>query len=279
MVRRNRIQRPGIFGTGVLVIMLFSLSAFIAGTTAADELHWTTGQNEPEKHWTPKPEVLQGAYLSSQDSVDTRANVRKAISLCNDYIRTHADDREGVVDAYVIIAEAYSNLGEYGRTRQERVDAYEQGKAASEKVLELAPGRWDGWYWWAASAGRIAQLKGIVESLIMFEPIKQHILRAYRLAPHSPLVLDGLGFFYSEVPWFAGGSLKKSETFLKKALDIDPHFTLARLHLARVLLKKHHKAQARRELEILLHEKDPAWEAHYKLWDRPRAEELLHEMQ
>lgn len=262
----------------VYIVLILSMFVTTIGTASADELHWSTDGQEPEKQWSPVPELLKKAYKISQTEADPFEHINRAANMCYAYIKAHPDDINGKVDAYVILTESYSNLGEYQTDTNDRIKAYEQAKALAQRVIDLAPDRWDGWYWWAASAGRIAQLKGIVESVVMFEPVKRHILKAYRLAPHSALVLDGLGFFYREVPWFAGGSLKKSKMYLQKALNIDPHLTLARLHLARTLLKDGDKAGAREELEILIHEEYPTWSAHYMWWDKPQAEQLLNKI-
>ncbi|MCL5278166.1 MAG: tetratricopeptide repeat protein [Deltaproteobacteria bacterium] len=269
--------KKGASGLWVLVYSAVILSALTANAAAVagDELHWSTTQNEPEKHWEPVPARLKEAYRLSQMETDPIDRINTAVAMCSGYIKAHPGDTAGTVDAYVILAESYSNLGEYRQVAADRLKAYEQGKAAAQRIIDLAPDRWDGWFWWAANVGRIAQLKGILESMILFKPVERHLFKAWKLAPNSVLVLDGLGLFYREVPWFAGGSLSKSKGYLHTALEIDPHSTLARLDLAETLLKDGDKAQARRELQTIIEEKHPTWPAHYLWWDRPKAEGLL----
>ncbi len=256
---------------------MVSMFAITISAARGDELHWATNDPEPERTWQPGPEVLKNAYRISQGETDTIQKLNQAISMCDDYIKAHPDDVSRI-DAYVIMAESYSNLGEYQDNDEEKLKAYEQGKAAAQKIIDLAPGRWDGWFWWSANVGRIAQIKGILTSLLMLQPLMHHLNKAHELAPNSALVLDGLGLMYRELPWIAGGSLTKSKQYLEKTLSMDPHFTLARYDLALTLLAQSNKAEAKKELETLVHEKDPVWLAHYLLWEKPRAGKLIKEL-
>ncbi len=272
--KKGRNRAPTLWVV-ICAVLAWSLSLAHAAPAAGDELHWSTTQNEPERLWEPVSTELRKAYRISQMATDPIENINTAVQLCEKYIKAHPDNIDGKVDAYVILAESYSNLGEFSQHIGDRLRAYEQGKASAQQIIDLAPGRWDGWFWWAANVGRIAQLKGILESMIMLKPVKSHLFEAQKLAPNSALVLDGLGLFYREVPWFVGGSLATSKRYLEETLKIDPHFTLARIDLAHTLLKDGDRAQARKELQDILDEKHPAWPAHYQWWDRPKAEALL----
>ncbi len=273
----NRFK-AGCFIAILLSVISGLMVSGITKTASADELHWATNEREPAKQWVPKPDILKKAYQISRMATDTIANIHKAIDMSREYIKANPNNMEGRVDAYVILAESYANLGDYEKSDKVKLKAYEQGRAEAQKLIKLAPDRWDGWFWWSANAGRMGQLKGIISSLFLLGSLEDHLFKAQKLAPRSTLVLTGLGLMYRQLPWIAGGSKKKSEEYMKKALAIDPHFSFARLELAITFLEEGKKAEAEEELNRLLNEKDPVWKAHYLLWERPKAEALLKNM-
>jgi len=79
-------------------------------------------------------------------------------------------------------------------------------------------------------------------------------------------------------PRIAGGDREKAEAAFRKALEIDPHFTNARLDLARVLIASGRAADARRELQHILDEKSPQNVADWTVKDAPRARQLLESL-
>ena len=87
------------------------------------------------------------------------------------------------------------------------------------------------------------------------------------------LALSGNVFF--EVPRIAGGDREKAEQQFRKALEIDPHFTVARVDLARVLIAAGRHSDARRELQRVIDERQPNNIADWTVKDLPRARELL----
>ncbi|MCL4479647.1 MAG: hypothetical protein M1381_11235 [Deltaproteobacteria bacterium] len=260
---------------GYLIVLSMILIVLTVKSAAANGLRWATDKPEPEKQWAPRPGVLKNAYIISQMTDKPIANLKRAIDICNNYIKEYSNDTDRIVDAYVILAESYFNLGEFHNNDSKRLGYYEQGEKEADMLIKIAPDRWDGWFWWSANAGRISQLKGVLSSIFLFGSFKKHIFTAQKLAPNSPLVLDGLGVMYRQLPWIAGGDKHKSEAYLKKALAIDPHITIARLDLSITLLEMDKKAEAIKELNKIVNEKHPAWAAHYLKWDKPKAEALL----
>ena len=78
-----------------------------------------------------------------------------------------------------------------------------------------------------------------------------------------------------EVPGFAGGDRAKAEEHFKKALEIDPRFTNARVDLARVYIADGRYADGRRELQRVVDENSPSVIADWTVKDAPRARKLL----
>ena len=67
----------------------------------------------------------------------------------------------------------------------------------------------------------------------------------------------------------------KAEEHFKKALEIDPRFTNARVDLARVYIADGRYADGRRELQRVVDENSPSVIADWTVKDAPRARKLL----
>ncbi|MGB9734621.1 MAG: tetratricopeptide repeat protein [bacterium] len=227
----------------------------------------------------PKAEELIKAYhLSLQGSTADEAikNIQQAIKICEDYIKTNPNDKEGVAQAYGIISYGYFSIGEFQTNDAEKLKSYEHGKDAAQKVIDLEPGAWDGWAWYSNNLGRISQLKGVIKSLFLLEPFKKHIFQAEKLSPNNPFILDAIGDMYRQLPWIAGGSMNKSKEYLEKAIKIDPHYTMAKLDLAITLLEDGKKEQAQSLLKEVVNADNPSWRSHWLIWEKPKAEALLN---
>jgi Tfp pilus assembly protein PilF len=71
------------------------------------------------------------------------------------------------------------------------------------------------------------------------------------------------------------GDREKAEAQFCQALEGDPHFTVARVDLARVLIAKGRVADARGGLQRVVGERTPNRLADWTVKDLPRARELL----
>jgi tetratricopeptide (TPR) repeat protein len=161
------------------------------------------------------------------------------------------------------------------KTTEEKLAAYDRGRQAARRAIELAPKSAPARFWYGTNTGRWGQTKGLLRSLFLLPSVKEAMQAALALDPsYAPAYALG-GTIYCEVPGFAGGDLDRSEALFRKGLEIDPHYTNMRLGLARTLLKKGRGADARRELEALLEEKTPYNLADWTMKDVPDAKALL----
>jgi FimV-like protein len=260
------------------VLTVILITAFMAGVAKAAEFHFATTELAPETKRQPKANELKNAFKTSLMTTDAIANINKGIAMCNDYMKANPGDVEGKIDAYVIMAQSYWNLGEYETSETEQLKSYAAGQDAAQKVIDLAPGRWDGWAWYAFNLGRISQINGVIKSLFSLPVFKKHIFEAEKLAPNSAFVLNAIGDMYRQLPWVAGGSMKKSNEYLEKAVKVDPRFTLTKFDLAITLLEDGKKERAMELLNEVINAKDPSWAAHLEIWEKPKAKALLNNM-
>ena len=229
----------------------------------------------------PQPKALNDAYqlaLHGNTAAEAISDIQKAIGMCEAYIQANPGDNIGTAQAYGIMAYGYFNIGEFQANADDQLKSYTAGKDAAEKVINLEPEVWDGWAWYANNLGRISQLKGVLKSLFLLEPFKKHVFQAEKLSPDNPFILDAIGDMYRQLPWIAGGSMSKSKTYLERSVKADPDYTLAKLDLAITLLEDGKKDQAKTLLTEVVNATNSSWRAHWLIWEKPKAEQLLQHM-
>jgi tetratricopeptide (TPR) repeat protein len=182
-------------------------------------------------------------------------------------------------DTLLALAQICFMYGDVRATTEEaKLAAYDRGRQAAKRAIELAPKSAPAQFWYGTNTGRWGETKGIVRSLFLLPTVKEAMQTALALDPrYAPAYALG-GSIYSEVPGYAGGDLDRSEALFRKGLEIDPRYTNMRLGLARTLLKKGRTADARRELEAVIGEKAPSNPADWTLKDVPQAKAILAEI-
>lgn len=182
-------------------------------------------------------------------------------------------------DTLLAVAQVCFMYGDVRATTEEaKLAAYDRGRQAAKRAIELAPKSAPAQFWYGTNTGRWGQTKGITRSLFLLPTVKEAMRTALALDPgYAPAYALG-GSIYFEVPGYAGGDLDRSEAMFRKGLELDPRYTNMRLGLARTLLKKGRTADARRELEAVLGEKAPSNPADWTIKDVPQAKAILAEI-
>jgi len=160
-------------------------------------------------------------------------------------------------------------------TAEAKLAAYDRGREIGERAVELAPKSVDAHLWYAINTARWGETKGVLRSLFLLPTIRRELDTLLELDPRSVRAHILAGNVLLEVPGFAGGDRAKAEEHFKKALEIDPHFTNARVDLARVYIADARYADARRELQRVVDETRPSVMADWTVKDAPRARKLL----
>jgi tetratricopeptide (TPR) repeat protein len=163
-------------------------------------------------------------------------------------------------------------------TRDQKLLAYEQGREAAKRVIELDPKNAAAHFWYGTNTGRWGQTKGVVRSLFLLPTVKEEIQIVLDLDPKFTAVYALAGNVFYEVPGLLGGDLKKAEEMFRKGLEQDPKFTGMRVGLAKTLIKRGRMAEARRELQAVLDAKEPRNRADWTLKDSKEARELLESL-
>ncbi|HSB80746.1 MAG TPA: tetratricopeptide repeat protein [Candidatus Methylomirabilis sp.] len=160
-------------------------------------------------------------------------------------------------------------------TEEEKLQAYDRGRNAAERVVELEPKNVLAHLWFAINTARWGQTKGVVRSLFLLPTVKREINTILELDPELPPAYSLAGNVYYEVPGPLGGDLGTAERMFRKGLELDPRFTSLRIGLAKVLIKQGRLAEARQELQGVLDEKHPESPADWTMKDSTRARALL----
>lgn len=180
------------------------------------------------------------------------------------------------VETFVAFAQLSFVWGDVrARTRDEKLAAYDAGREAARRAVELEPRNTAARFWFATNTARWGQTNGIVRSLVLLPTVQEEIRIILDLDPNFTPVYALAGNVYYEVPRLLGGDLDRAEEMFRKGLGQDPKFTGMRVGLGKTLLRKGRLAEARRELRAVLDEKAPRNLADWTVKDVPEARQLL----
>jgi len=180
------------------------------------------------------------------------------------------------VDNFIALAQVCFVWGDVrAKTPEEKLEAYEQGRQAAKRAVELMPRSVLAHFWYGTNTGRWGQTKGVVRSLFLLPTVKQEIETVLELDPNFPPVYSLAGYVYYEVPALLGGDLDRAEQMFRKGLALDPKFTGMRVGLAKTLIKKGRIAEGRKELQAVVDERAPRNLADWTMKDSKQARELL----
>ena len=160
-------------------------------------------------------------------------------------------------------------------TPEQKLAAYEQGKNAARRAIELAPRSAMAHLFYGINLGRWGQTRGVLRSLFLLPELRETIRQTLELDPRHPAAYALAGNVDYEVPGFLGGSLDGAERSFRKGLEVDAHFTPLRVGLAKVLRKQGRTTEAQQELRAVLDETAPANPAEWSMRDAPEARALL----
>jgi tetratricopeptide (TPR) repeat protein len=187
--------------------------------------------------------------------------------------------RERPADAVTLLSRIYFLAGEVRATSDdEKLAAFGRGRDLGKLAIEIAPRSEEAHVWYALNLGRWGQTKGMMRSLFLLPTIREELDTVFSINPRSVRGHALAGNVFFELPGMMGGDRKKAEEHFRKGIEADPHFTVLRLDLARLLVAEGRIAEARRELERVVNETAPTNVADWTARDRPRARTRLDEL-
>lgn len=188
-------------------------------------------------------------------------------------------ERAPSLEALLLLAWAHLLWADFrAPTHEAKLASYERGRDVAKRAIELNPKSPEAHLWYAANLGRWATTKGKLNAAFLLGTLKQEVQTILDLDPNHVPGLALAGSVYLEIPYMFGGDIPRAEGYLQKALSLDPHFTRARLELARCLIERRRYAEARDQLKQVIEERKPSYIADWVMRHRPVAEHLLAEI-
>jgi tetratricopeptide (TPR) repeat protein len=186
------------------------------------------------------------------------ASARKATEIWASRLQANPRDFESAFK----LAQARYWLGTNGLPEAERKAALEAGIAAARNAIAITANRPEGHFWLAANMGALAESFGLRQGIRYRGQIKDALLMTLKL---DPGFLQGsadraLGRWYYKVPGLFGGSNRRSEEHLRKALTYNPNSVISHIFLADTLADMGRKEEARKQYQAAIDAPfDPDW--------------------
>jgi tetratricopeptide (TPR) repeat protein len=195
--------------------------------------------------------TAKGFYL---DYYEDSINLDRSIEILNDVLKKAPKNLE----ALVLISRVWLTYG-YAKAPNdnEKLRVFKNGIKMAKKAVELAPDDPDAHFFYVANLGSWGETRGVVKSLFLLPEIKKELRLILKLDPDHVYALGMNGLLYYKIPEFMGGDLRLSEIYLRRAIRLDPHLTVLKIHLAKTLLKQNRDNEAKEILEEVIEEKDP----------------------
>ena len=182
-------------------------------------------------------------------------------------------------ETLVELARAWFLTGDVrARSEAAKLAAYEQGRETARRAVAAAPGNDMAHLWLALNTGRYAEMRGFSTGLKMLPSIREASDTALRLNPKNVDAIILAGGILANVPRLMGGDRAKAEAQFKRALELDPHKTSARIELADLYMDTKRWAEARQELQRIVSETAPTDLPRWTVTEVPQARRLLVEI-
>lgn len=188
------------------------------------------------------------AYGAALERSSTSASLLIKYARATTYQADHTDDPDEAERLFALAAE---------RART----AIERRPEVSDTHLELA-----------RALGRLAQYRGVLQSLGLADEVRGALRTALELDPENADAMHALALWHLEVPWILGGRSGEVVPLFERVLELDPRAITHRVAFAEALLRFDDRERARAQLEAALELRVRTF---LEREDRARAEELL----
>jgi len=186
------------------------------------------------------------------------ASAQKATDIWSARLKANPQD---FTSAYRL-AQARYWLGTNGLPEPQRKAALEAGIEAARAAMAIDPNRPEGHFWLAANMGGLAESFGLRQGIRYRGAIRDALEKTLKI---DAAFLQGsadraLGRWYFKVPGLFGGSNKKSEEHLRKALAYNPQSVISLIFLGDTLADMGRKDEARKAYQAAIDAPfDPDW--------------------
>ena len=183
--------------------------------------------------------------------------------------------RDTNVKAFYQLAHAKTLLaGSYGEDKKKEAEKlYEEAAEAAKKAIALDDNEPEAHFELARALGRLAQFRGVLQSLGLAAEVKKELEQTLELNPKHGGAYHALALWHQEVPWIAGGRAGQTAGLFEKAIEYEPDSITHLADYAEILIKQGNIEKAKELLSIALsldadtYARQQDKEFAQKLWD------------
>ncbi len=181
-------------------------------------------------------------------------NIDRTIKILEKVLEKYPDNFE----ANILLSRALLTCGHIIKTNKiKRIEIFSKGKDAAERAIKLDPNNPDAHLFYVTNLSSLGYTKGILNSLFMIPKVRRELDLILKLDPNHVHGLAMNGTFFMYAPSLLGGDIQLSELYLKRAIQLNPHFTTGKLYLGLNLKKQNRYGDAIQILTEILNEKEP----------------------
>jgi len=159
---------------------------------------------------------------------------------------------------WVLAARAASFYAMYqAEGKRERSEWFARAEAAAKRAIQADPKNPEAYFELARALGRLAQYRGILQSLSLAAGVRDHLKKALALKPDYASALVALALWHLElsqkgVGWLYGADGGKVIPLFERAIELEPDRIVHRYEYARALYRLGKKPKALEQLEVAL---------------------------
>ncbi len=163
-----------------------------------------------------------------------------------------------VFEDYVLAARAASFVAIYRATDdRDRAAWFARAEKAARQAIQQDPSNPEAHFELARALGRLAQYRGILQSLSLASAVRDELKKTLKLKPDHAGALVALALWHLElsqkgVGWLYGADAGQVIPLFEKAIRLEPEAIIHRVEYAKALLRLGKKAAARKQLEVAL---------------------------
>ena len=161
------------------------------------------------------------------------------------------EQRSSNVEALYKLAKAKTYLAET-LTGSEAEALYEQAAEHAQSAIAADPNEAEAHFERARALGRLAQFKGVIQSLELAGEVREELEQTLNLNPEHGGAYHALALWHLEVPWIAGGRAGQIRPLFEKAIAAEPDELTHLVNYGQALIALDDKEAARVQLERAL---------------------------
>ncbi len=159
---------------------------------------------------------------------------------------------------WVLAARAASFYAMYqAEGKKERSAWFARAEAAAKRAIQAEPKNPEAYFELARALGRLAQYRGILQSLSLAAGVRDNLKKALALKPDYASALVALALWHLElsqkgVGWLYGADAGKVIPLFERAIELEPDRIIHRYEYARALYRLGKRREALKQLEVAL---------------------------